>query len=110
MKINETPQGNECEFLLPWEAVSEADATKLSRELALELLDGHPLFGMKLEAVARSVAADDVLFRLQDGRLAQVHLTCIGKTERLPWPVHHVYANFAELAEAIMLPEHDVYG
>jgi hypothetical protein len=109
MMINETPQGSASGLLLPWEAVNDADATKLLRELASELSHGHPLFGMKLETVARSVAADDVLFRLRDGRLAQVHLTCNGKTERLPWPVHHVYTNFAEWAEAVMLPEHDGY-
>jgi hypothetical protein len=110
MKSHKTPEEAAAGFLLPWEAVSEADATKLSRELALELSDGHPLFGMKLEAVARSVAVDDVLFRLQDGRFARVHLTWIDREERLPFPSCRVYAGFAEWAEAVMLPEHDLYG
>jgi hypothetical protein len=65
---------------------------------------------MKLEAVARSVATDKALFLLQDGRFVQVHLSWVRRAERLPWPVHHAYANFAEWAEAIMLPEHDLYN
>jgi hypothetical protein len=109
MKSRKTPQEAAGEFLLPWEVVSDANATKLRQELALELSDDHPLLGMKLEAVARSVATDDVVFRLPDERFVQVHLTWIGKADCPPWPVHCVYANFAEWAEAVMLPEHDRY-
>ena len=44
-------------------------------ELARELHTTHVLHGVDVVAIARRLDCDDWLFRLDDGRVAQVHLT-----------------------------------
>ncbi len=109
MAIPNKTESTERTFLLPWEAVKGEDSVPLMRELAAELSVAHPLYGMRLEAVARSIKADDALFELQDGRCAWVHLTWSGKAERPHWPSHRIYGDFAAWADAVMFPEHDAY-
>jgi hypothetical protein len=68
-----------------WFAVGDEDAAGLERELARELPDGHVLKGVSVRAIARRFDQDDVVFRLEDGRLCVVHLTW--NVEREPaWP------------------------
>jgi hypothetical protein len=64
----------------------------------------HPWYGTKLTAIAHSRAADDVLFRIEDGGVADVHLTWSGQVEQTPWPDHDVYASVEEWVQRVMIP------
>jgi hypothetical protein len=94
-------------FLEPWRALPPERAEALLRELQIELSPGHPLHGIQLAGIAVSRHADDVLFRLQDGRVAQVHLTWRRGVEKNPWPSHRIYASFEEWAQQVMVPDRE---
>jgi len=94
------------QFLEPWEQLPPDRAAAFEAELQRELSPGHPLHGVTLAALACSHRADDVLFRLDDERVADVHLTLSRKTERPPWPSHDIYASLDVWREQVMLPEH----
>ena len=93
-------------FLEPWEQLPPDRAAALEAELQRELSPGHPLHGVTLSALACSHRADDVLFRLDDDRVADVHLTLSRKTERPPWPSHDIYPSLDAWREQVMLPDH----
>lgn len=78
-----------------WRGIDDPDeARALERELARELCAAHVLSGRTANAIGRCNTTDDVLFRLEDGSLAQVHLTW--NVERDPrWPATELYADFA---------------
>ena len=61
-------------------------AARLEREARAEVGDGHELWGRGLVAVARCQGCDHVLFRVDDGTWAIVHLTWSSHTEPPPWP------------------------
>src|SRR5580704_2099361 len=91
-------------FLEPWRALPPERAEALLREVQLELSAGHPLYRADLTAVAVSSLADDVLFRLDDGRVASVHLTWRRSAEQNPWPSHRIYASLEEWVSQVMIP------
>ena len=91
-------------FRKPWQSVSSAQGAALVQEVNAEISLDHPLNGMIDGAIARSSSADDVLFRLSDNRVADVHLTWTHKTERLPWPRHTIFASLAQWIEKVMIP------
>jgi len=69
-------------------------AASMETELQKELGSDHPLFGKRCQAVA--VNQDDVLIELIDeGCVAEVHLTWAGHSERPPWPVATVFRSYA---------------
>jgi hypothetical protein len=94
-------------FLEPWRALPPERAEALLREVRIELSPGHPLYGADLAAIAVSRIADDALFRLDDGRVAKVHLTWSRAAEQKPWPSHRIYASFEEWAQQVMIPDHE---
>ncbi|MFK8845185.1 hypothetical protein [Streptomyces sp. Ac-502] len=71
----------------PW-WVPDGGLHGLERELHRELPPGHPLYGLRVRAVARCEACDDVLFAVIDRpfRWSVVHLTWSGRQEQPPWP------------------------
>lgn len=78
-------------WLEPWQPIEKDtdEQSSLQSELQQELAKGHPLFGVKVEAIGRRLDTDDVLFALQDGtgRVAVVHLTWLSNPpDRPPWP------------------------
>jgi len=77
-----------------WYAItSEAERRELDEELRREVCPGHPLHSIDSSAVGRRCRRDDVLFRLSDGRYAQVHLT--RRKEASPdWPSTDIYDSF----------------
>lgn len=81
----------------PWVAVTDAGlASALLAELRREVVEGYPLMGQSLRVLARSEAADDVLFGLDDGAgVAGVHLTWTGETS----PRYPRATIFADLKE-----------
>ena len=62
-------------LLEPWEKFVPGQADAFFREFRVELSPGHALHGLELIPVAHSARADDALFQLADGRVAEVHLT-----------------------------------
>jgi hypothetical protein len=94
-------------LLEPWRALPPERAQALLREVQIELSPGHPLYGADLTAIAVSRLADDVLFLLDDGRVANVHLTWSRGAEQNPWPSHRIYASFEEWAKQVMIPDHE---
>ena len=94
-------------FLEPWGALPSERAEALLREVRIELSRGRPLFGAILTAIGASRRANDVLFGLNDGRVADVHLTWRRAAEQNPWPSHRIYASFEEWAQRVMIPDHE---
>jgi hypothetical protein len=93
-------------FLEPWVAVAPDRATAFEAEIQRELSAEHPLHGVTLSALACSHRADDVLFRMDDGRVVDVHLTWSRRTESPPWPSHDIYPNLDAWRQHVMLPDH----
>jgi hypothetical protein len=75
----------------------------MEAELRRELKPGNPLFGLPVAAVARRYDQDDVLFELLDGsgRVAQVHLTWVGESERPPWPGTKLFESLTKWAASV---------
>jgi len=94
-------------LLEPWEKFVPGQADAFLRELQVELSPDHSLRGLELTPVAHSARADDALFQLADGRVAEVHLTWSGKTEQAPAPKHRIYSSIEEWVELVMIPAHE---
>jgi hypothetical protein len=74
---------------------SESERASLEAELQRELCPAHVLYGQTAVALGRRWRRDDILFRLDDGRVAQVHLT--HRREQDPaWPATDIYPTFAD--------------
>jgi hypothetical protein len=86
-----------------WVRTSGKRADTFVDELQRELLRGHVLFAVNVEACAdRAGASDDVLFRLLDDpeRFAIVHLTWRGRPEvDARWPSVIFEGTFEEFVE-----------
>jgi hypothetical protein len=94
-------------LLEPWCEFVPGQADAFLRELRIELSPSHPLHGLNLAPVAHSARADDALFQLADGRVVEVHLTWIGKTEQPPAPRHRIYSSIEEWVQQVMIPAHE---
>jgi len=94
-------------LLEPWCEFVPGQADAFLRAIQVELSPGHPLYGVKLSALAHSGRADDALFQLDDGRVADVHLTLSGRPEQPPCPKHRIYASLAEWVQRVMIPAHE---
>lgn len=86
----------------PWEIVEEAPESTDSRrawenELQCEIGPKHCLFGHQVKLIGRRYDTDDALFLLEDGRVAEVHLTWSGQQEFDPqWPGTTIFATLEE--------------
>jgi hypothetical protein len=80
-----------------WSPVAPGpQAETLLRELRLEVGPGHPLFGRLDGAEIVMQDLDDILVRLADGDVAEVHLTWVGQRERDGrWPSTAIHASLA---------------
>jgi hypothetical protein len=94
-------------FSEPWREPVSSQAEAFLREIRTELSLGHPLHGANLKAIAHSVQADDVLFRLDDGRVCQVHLTWRKSAEQPPWPRHRVFSSLEDWVRQVMVPDQE---
>lgn len=83
--------------LYPWiPAPDAAQCLVLTRELQAEVVPGHPLYGITVSLIARIDGEDGMLFDLNDGRVAAVHLTFRGKPEVSPaWPRCDIFPDLA---------------
>jgi hypothetical protein len=89
-------------FAAPWEPLPSDQAAAVLAEIERELTPGHTLHGIVLHAIAHSCRADEVLFQLKDGRVAEVHLTWSRQREKPPWPTHRSYASLHEWQQAMI--------
>lgn len=92
--MNEMPQLAE-----PWWRPSDQQAQALCREALLEIGPGHELAGRGLITVAVCEGCDDVLFELDDGTFAMVHLTWRGRQEPSRWPTTRRMESVQELRQ-----------
>lgn len=94
-------------WLPPWYPIdSEEDCRALCNELQREINSAHPLHGLMATAIARRQDNDDVLFVLEDGRYAAVHLTWVGQQDSSDVPATTVYATAEDFARDRMMPDH----
>lgn len=103
------------EWLEPWYPVTEFGAAKaqamgvaLEGELHKELCPVHILYGKRVCLIARRADTDDALFALDDGRVAEVHLTWRGSVEPdRRWPSTTIFASMEEWRARSMRPLHE---
>jgi hypothetical protein len=95
-------------FLEPWQHLSAEQAASFLREAQLEIAPGHQLHGLNLVPIAHARLADDVLFKLDDGRIADVHLTWRRGPDPPPWPSTRIFASFNEWSERVMIPDSEL--
>ena len=81
-----------------WSTALSNDRRKsLETELYREVTLGHPLFGHRVSARAVGDHPDDIVFQLEDGRYAAVHLTWHQESDpQFPYTV--VFNDLASLA------------
>ena len=86
---------NDCPKL--WRAATVDDRRVLENQFQVEVGHGHPLKGAHVRLLARRIDQDDALFSVDDGRLAEVHLTWRRKEETdAAWPRTKIFANLDE--------------
>ena len=81
----------------PWYRPDDAQADGLLREAFREIGPDHELSGNRLRAIAKCAGCDDVIFGLDDGTFAIVHLTWTGRPESPPWPSTRRLGSFTAL-------------
>lgn len=82
-----------------WRAVAAGESDGLVAEIARELADGHILKGRAFTVIARRDDQDDVLLTLDDGEIAEMHLTWARETSP-NFPGAMLYLDFATWREA----------
>lgn len=95
------------DFLEPWCDFVPGQADAFLRELKNELAPDHPLFSVELHPLGHSGASDDAIFKADDGRIFQVHLTLSRRVENVPLPRFQAFANAAEWIRTVMLPANE---
>ena len=78
----------------------------LSNQLQIELSDDHQLKSKKVKTIARRQDCDDVLFELEDGKFALVHLTWrqTAHTDN-QWPSTKIFNSWNEVYVNRILPD-----
>jgi hypothetical protein len=71
----------------------------LEAELRRELIIGHVLYGRQVQAKAIRDDSDDVVFELDDGSLAVVHLTWATGSDAT-WPYTLLFENLEALSKS----------
>jgi hypothetical protein len=95
------------EWLEPWSGIQDPKVCgRLEAELRRELIPTHVLFGLHVTALAQRVDQDDVLFALEDGRVADVHLTWARHPETDPrWPGTELFPSLVAWVADRMIPD-----
>jgi hypothetical protein len=90
----------------PWFRPVPQLATALVREAQAEIRSDHELAGHELTAIVKCAGCDDVIFSVDDGTFALVHLTWAKHPEPPPWPVTTLLAGFIALEIAVDNHQH----
>ena len=83
----------------PWldiEDYPSAHRLALKAELKKELSEGHKLFGLHIEVLAKREDRDDILVSTERGYFI-VHLTWSGKQEKEPFPFTEHFESIEKL-------------
>ena len=83
-----------------WAALTDEDSEYFSKEFYREADKSHALFDERMWAVARCKASDDILYKVHDGRYAQIHLTWAVETTP-NFPDFDVFDTFNEWRESV---------
>ena len=102
-------------WLEPWYPVDEFGAERavemaaaLENQLRREICERHVLHGMNVRLIARRADTDDALFALDDGHVAEVHLTWRRDTEPDPrWPDCAIFESLDQWVRESMVPLHE---
>jgi hypothetical protein len=82
-----------------WRPVTAAEGEGLGRQLRSELATEHILYGRAFAVIARRDDADDVLLRLDDGEIAEMHMTWAKQaSEKFPGVL--LFLDFTDWQEA----------
>jgi hypothetical protein len=100
------------EWLEPWYRLdNDEQRLSLEQELQRELSERHALWKKAVMIIARRADQDDILVRMPDGKVAEVHLTWSRRTESDPrWPRTKIYGTIDEWRETSMRPLHDDFS
>jgi hypothetical protein len=94
-------------FQSPWQPldVSSSERTALEDELAREVGEGHQLYKHEVQAIARRLDNDDVLFAVTAPRncFAVVHLAWSGRQCDPGWPATEIFTSLVQFAEERMI-------
>ena len=97
----------------PWVPISERGRESYENELHIEVGLDHPLYGVKVRAIARTCHTDDILYQLKDHHLAEfavVHLTFRCRQEPDPqWPSVILYRDLEHWVTQRMLRDAAAY-
>ena len=94
--------GGGIDYVRPWRALPEgSERDGLTSRLALEIAEGHALWGRGAHVLARNDASDDVVAVTADGVFAIVHLTWSEAPQVAPWPWTECYRSGEALARAL---------
>jgi hypothetical protein len=97
-------------WIEPWHAIT-GDGLNIVAELKKEIHQKHALYGRDFIAIARRADCDDVLFEVNNGSFAVVHLTFTGKQEKDPeFPFTTIYKTMEEFVRNAMIPDAEEYG
>lgn len=98
------------EWLEPWFPIYLDSSSPAEGELRREIIAEHPLYGLKVKAVASRLDCDDYLFFLPDNSvpLAVVHLT-YQREDTANFPHTIFYASLDEWIEQDMRINHLEY-
>ncbi len=102
-------------WLEPWYPADEFGperavemAAVMEKQLRREISERHVLHGENVRLTARRADTDDVLFALDGGRVAEVHLTWRRGTEPDPrWPGTAIFASLDVWVRESMVPLHE---
>jgi hypothetical protein len=90
----------------PWFRPEPRQAAALAAEAQAEIGADHELAGHRLTAVVKCAGCDEVIFRVDDGTFAKVHLTWARHPEPEPWPAAQRLGGFLALETAIDNHQH----
>lgn len=99
-------------WLYPWVSLDNPDHCALfEAELRAEIGPRHTLRGRRARAIGRIDGMDDILYMLDGGEVAQVHLTFASRMERDPrWPRAGIFPTVGDWIERSMRPTHEEWS
>ena len=95
-------------WLEPWEPVGAQRGASLNQELRRELCPTHALAGSTCRAIATRIDRDDVLYVVDEARLAIVHLTWRREVDPR-WPATTMISDLDAFVANHMRPDHEEF-